>query len=63
MDDSPLAAVARTVWWVESVFVADVEYRELSGDGLLRHPVFGGSGPTRHPTRSACPANCRFRTG
>ncbi|MFI6572844.1 ATP dependent DNA ligase [Nocardia fluminea] len=38
LDDPPPASVARTVWWVEPVFVADIEYREISGDGLLRHP-------------------------
>ncbi|MFI6573963.1 ATP dependent DNA ligase [Nocardia fluminea] len=38
----PPAPVARTAWWVEPVFVADIEYREISGDGLLRHPSFRG---------------------
>lgn len=30
----------RAAWWVEPVLVADIEYREVSGDGLLRHPSF-----------------------
>ncbi|MFD6395384.1 hypothetical protein [Nocardia sp. NPDC060249] len=40
LDGSPPTAVARTACWVEPVFVADIEYREISGDGLLRHPSF-----------------------
>ncbi|MFI5501072.1 hypothetical protein ACIA5E_18595 [Nocardia asteroides] len=33
-------AVRQAAWWVEPVLVADIEYREVSGDGLLRHPSF-----------------------
>lgn len=28
--------------WVEPVLIADVEYRDITGDGLLRHPSFKG---------------------
>ncbi|RMI33728.1 non-homologous end-joining DNA ligase [Nocardia stercoris] len=42
LDDPPPAAVTRSAWWVEPVFVADIEYREVSADGLLRHPSFRG---------------------
>ncbi|MFC4374973.1 hypothetical protein ACFO5K_12785 [Nocardia halotolerans] len=42
LDDPPPEPVARTAWWVEPMFVADIEYREISGDGLLRHPSFRG---------------------
>ncbi|MFI1236741.1 ATP dependent DNA ligase [Nocardia salmonicida] len=40
LDDPPPTSVALTAWGFELVFV-DIEYREISGDGLLRHPRFG----------------------
>ncbi|WP_413232838.1 hypothetical protein [Nocardia salmonicida] len=60
LDDPPPASVARTGWWVEPVFVADLEYGEISGDGLLRHPSFRGSELTRHPTSWVCPTRAKF---
>ena len=42
LDDPAPAAITRTAWWVEPVLVADIEYREVSGDGSLRHPSFRG---------------------
>ncbi|MEU3010092.1 hypothetical protein [Nocardia asteroides] len=42
LDDPAPASVRRAAWWVEPVLVVDVEYREVSGDGLLRHPSFRG---------------------
>ena len=59
-DTSPLAApapapVRRTAWWVESVLVADIEYREVSGDGLLRHPSFCGIRTDKAPGEVGLP--------
>ncbi|MFI6959629.1 ATP-dependent DNA ligase [Nocardia sp. NPDC050408] len=34
--------VARAARWVEPVLVADVEYRELTAEGIVRHPSFRG---------------------
>ncbi|MEV4206183.1 hypothetical protein [Nocardia salmonicida] len=31
LDNPPPAPIARTAWWVEPVFVADIEYREIGG--------------------------------
>jgi bifunctional non-homologous end joining protein LigD len=31
-------AIAKTARYVEPVLIAEVEYRELTGDGVLRHP-------------------------
>ncbi|MGW5312874.1 ATP-dependent DNA ligase [Nocardia thailandica] len=42
LDDPAPAAITRTACWVEPVLVADIEYREVSGDGSLRHPSFRG---------------------
>ncbi|WP_328661529.1 ATP dependent DNA ligase [Nocardia salmonicida] len=53
---SPSAAVARTAWWVEPVFVADIEYREISGDGLLRHPSFRGIRTDKTPNEVGPPS-------
>ncbi len=55
LDDPPPAPVARTAWWVEPVFVADIEYREISGDGLLRHPSFRGIRTDKTPEEIGLP--------
>ncbi|MFI6225300.1 non-homologous end-joining DNA ligase [Nocardia salmonicida] len=56
LDDPPPASVARTAWWVEPVFVADIEYREISGDGLLRHPSFRGIRTDKTPDEIGLPS-------
>ncbi|RMI28035.1 ATP dependent DNA ligase [Nocardia stercoris] len=40
LDEPPPAIVGRSVWWVDPVIVAEVEYREFAG--VLRHPSFRG---------------------
>lgn len=56
---SPLAAaptsIARTARYVEPVLIADVEYRELAGDGVLRHPSFRGLRPDRSTAEIVVP--------
>ncbi|GEM32874.1 hypothetical protein NN3_38810 [Nocardia neocaledoniensis NBRC 108232] len=32
----------RAAWWVVPVPIADIEYREVGSDGLLRHPSSRG---------------------
>ncbi|MFF2395640.1 hypothetical protein [Nocardia sp. NPDC058114] len=49
----------RTAWWVEPVFVTDVEYREISDDGLLRHPSFRWIRTDKTPNEIGLPAGCR----
>lgn len=56
LDDPPPAPVARTAWWVQPVLVADIEYREVSGDGLLRHPSFRGIRTDKTPDEVGLPA-------
>lgn len=57
LDDPPSAPVARTAWWwVEPVLVADIEYREASGDGVLRHPSFRSIRPDKTPDKIGMPA-------
>ncbi|MFI6219930.1 hypothetical protein ACIBEH_05180 [Nocardia salmonicida] len=56
LDDPPPASVARTAWWVEPVFVADVEYREISGDSMLRHPSFRGIRTDKTPDEISLPS-------
>ncbi|MEU4600246.1 hypothetical protein [Nocardia sp. NPDC023988] len=51
LDDPPPAPGVRIAWWVQPVLVADIEYREVSGDGLpafSRRPGHGQRRP-RHP--------------
>ncbi|MEU4599921.1 ATP-dependent DNA ligase [Nocardia sp. NPDC023988] len=55
LDDPPPAPVARTAWWVQPVLVADIEYREVSGDGLLRHPSFRGLRTDKTPAEIILP--------
>lgn len=56
LDDPPPTPVARTAWWVEPVLVADIEYREISGDGLLRHPSFRGIRTDKTPHEVGLPS-------
>ncbi|WP_189024704.1 non-homologous end-joining DNA ligase [Nocardia rhizosphaerihabitans] len=56
LDDPPPPAVTRAAWWVEPVFVADIEYREVSGDGLLRHPSFRGIRTDKTPDEVGLPS-------
>ncbi|MGW4330466.1 ATP dependent DNA ligase [Nocardia sp. NPDC004573] len=49
LDARAPAAVERWARWVDPVFVADVEYREMTGEGILRHPSFRGIRPDRSP--------------
>ncbi|MFQ6396648.1 hypothetical protein ACLMAJ_24690 [Nocardia sp. KC 131] len=56
LDDPPPAPVARTAWWVDPVLVADIEYREISGDGLLRHPSFRGIRTDKTPDEVGLPS-------
>ncbi|UGT58697.1 non-homologous end-joining DNA ligase [Nocardia asteroides] len=55
LDDPPPPTVTRAAWWVEPVFVADIEYREISGDGLLRHPSFRGIRTDKTPDEVGLP--------
>lgn len=55
LDDPPPAAAVRAAWWVEPVFVADIEYREISADGMLRHPSFRGIRTDKTPDDVAVP--------
>ncbi|MBF6215978.1 hypothetical protein IU487_33820 [Nocardia puris] len=36
------AAVDRSARWVDAVLIADIENRELSAAGIIRHPSFRG---------------------
>jgi len=56
VDYPPPAAVTRAAWWVEPVFVADIEYREVSGDGLMRHPSFRGIRTDKTPDEIGLPS-------
>ncbi|MGW6730223.1 non-homologous end-joining DNA ligase [Nocardia sp. NPDC055029] len=56
LDDQPPAAAVRGAWWVEPVFVADIEYREISADGLLRHPSFRGIRTDKTPDEVGLPS-------
>ncbi|NKY35545.1 ATP-dependent DNA ligase [Nocardia speluncae] len=51
------AAISKAARWVDPVLVADVEYRELTGDGVLRHPSFRGLRPDRSPDEITAPQN------
>ncbi|MEU5405178.1 non-homologous end-joining DNA ligase [Nocardia asteroides] len=55
LDDPPPPTVTRAAWWVDPVFVADIEYREISGDGLLRHPSFRGIRTDKTPDEVEVP--------
>ncbi|MEU3010097.1 non-homologous end-joining DNA ligase [Nocardia asteroides] len=55
LDDPAPASVRRAAWWVEPVLVADIEYREVSGDGLLRHPSFRGIRTDKTPDEVGLP--------
>ncbi len=56
---SPLAtvptAIARTARYVEPVLIAYVEYREFTGDEVLRHPGFRGLRHDRSPAEVVLP--------
>ena len=41
-DPVPPSSVARTTTWVRPVLVGEVRFREWTGDGRLRHPVWRG---------------------
>ncbi|MGW5575481.1 non-homologous end-joining DNA ligase [Nocardia thailandica] len=56
LDEPAPATIARTAWWVEPVLVADIEYREVSGDGLLRHPSFRGLRTDKTPPEVGLPS-------
>ncbi|MBF6341656.1 hypothetical protein IU450_38130 [Nocardia abscessus] len=49
LDARAPAAVERWARWVDPVFVADVEYREMTAEGILRHPSFRGIRTDRSP--------------
>ncbi|MFD8098178.1 non-homologous end-joining DNA ligase [Nocardia fluminea] len=61
LDDPPPGSVARTAWWVEPVFVVDIEYCEISGDGLLRHPSFRGIRTDKPPDEVGMPGASEVR--
>lgn len=50
------AALAKAAHYVDPVLVADVEYRELTGDRVLRHPSYRGLRPDRSPTEIKVPS-------
>ncbi|MFI8977469.1 hypothetical protein ACIGO9_31635 [Nocardia asteroides] len=52
---SKRSAATPAAWSVEPIFVADIEYRELSGDGLLRHPSFRGLRSDKTPDQVGLP--------
>ncbi|MFI5501112.1 non-homologous end-joining DNA ligase [Nocardia asteroides] len=56
LDDPAPAPVRRAAWWVEPLLVADIEYREVSGDGLLRHPSFRGIRTDKAPDEIGLPS-------
>ncbi|HEX4816770.1 MAG TPA: non-homologous end-joining DNA ligase [Nonomuraea sp.] len=41
---------ARDAHWVEPRIVGEVQYAEVTGDGMLRHPSWRGLRPDREPT-------------
>lgn len=45
----PEASLARGAIWTEPLFVADIEYRGVTPDGALRHPVFKGLRDDKEP--------------
>lgn len=56
---SPLVAlptaIAKAARYVETVLIADVEYREFTADGVLRHPSYRGLRLDRSPTEITIP--------
>ncbi|MEU4709393.1 non-homologous end-joining DNA ligase [Nocardia salmonicida] len=55
LDNPPPPPIEHTAWWVEPIFVADIEYRQISGDGLLRHPSFRGIRTDKTPQEITLP--------
>ncbi|MBF6166339.1 non-homologous end-joining DNA ligase [Streptomyces gardneri] len=53
-DIAPPRALAATAHWVEPVLVADIEYREVTPEGL-RHPSWRGLRPDRSPREAKVP--------
>ena len=37
--------------WVRAEYEAEIDYRAITGDGLLRHPAFKGLRPTARAIR------------
>ncbi|KIA62852.1 non-homologous end-joining DNA ligase [Nocardia vulneris] len=54
-DVPPPRQVANAAHWVEPELVADIEFREVSSDGL-RHPSWRGLRPDRNPREAKVPA-------
>ncbi|WP_280470715.1 non-homologous end-joining DNA ligase [Nocardia farcinica] len=54
--DEPVAGeIAATAHWSDPVLVADIDYREITEDGILRHPSFRGIRADRTPDEVALP--------
>lgn len=45
----PETSLARGAVWIEPVFVADIEFRGVTPEGALRHPVFKGLRDDKDP--------------
>ena len=60
--DAPIPAEhARDAHWVRPELVGEVEYRELTNDGLLRYSSWRGLRPDRDPDEISLPAAVRDR--
>lgn len=58
--DAPIPVEhARDAHWVEPELVGEVEYRQLTNDGLLRHASWRGLRPDRDPGDITGPPACR----
>jgi bifunctional non-homologous end joining protein LigD len=60
--DGPSGRAAKDMHWVDPTLVVQVEYAELTHEGLLRHPSFQGIREDRDPADVVLPAGDSRRT-
>lgn len=53
----PMPKGVGSVHWVRPVLVAEVEFTEWTGDGMLRHPTFRGLREDKEPTEIRLPSS------